>query len=219
MAKIRVLIVDDHTVVRAGIRIILATEPSILVVGEASSGSEALRKIKKSPPDVVLMDLVMPGKDGIETTAEIKRDYPDVKIIVLTTFEDDAKIDAAMAVGANGYLLKDADGEFLLQAIKAAQQGDLPLHPRVARSLFKNQTVQKPDDQNYLTKREKEVLQLVAKGWSNREIANELCLTEGTIKVHVSNILSKLHVSRRTEAAVWAVRAGLLDAFDDTREV
>lgn len=211
MKKIRVLIVDDHAVVRKGVQMIVSTEPLIQIVGEANNGQDAVRQVKDLQPDVILMDLVMPHKDGIEAIAEIKRNDPDVKIIVLTTFEDEEKIKAAMHAGVDGYLLKDADGEALLQAIQAVRKGDMPLHPRVARYLFKG--TKRPNDTNgtgHLTPREKEVLELVAKGLSNKEVAQALHLSEGTVKVHVSNILGKLDASSRTEAAVWAAQMGLI---------
>lgn len=211
MKQIRVLIVDDHVVVRQGIRMIVNTEPTIKVVGEAKNGQQAIDQIEQLQPDVVLMDIVMPGEDGIRTTGKIKDDHPNVKIIMLTTFEDDEKIDAAMEVGADGYLFKDADGESLLQAIQAVQRGEMPLHPRVARYLVKGGSTHSDNGKiERLTEREKEVLCFVAKGWSNKEVANALSLTEGTVKVHVSNVLGKLNVSSRTEAAVLAAQVGLV---------
>jgi DNA-binding NarL/FixJ family response regulator len=211
MEKIRVLIVDDHTVVRQGIRMIASTEPTIEIVGEATDGESAVRRVERVRPHVILMDLVMPGEGGLKAISEIKRNHPEIKVIVLTTFEDEDKIKAAMQAGVDGYLLKDADGEALLNAILAARQGDMPLHPRVARYLFKGTT--HSDNINGsadLTSREKEVLELVAKGLSNKDVAQILNLSEGTVKVHVSNILSKLNVSSRTEAAVWAAQMGLI---------
>lgn len=211
MKQIRVLIADDHEVVRQGIRMIVSTEPAIQVVGEAKDGLEAVSQVKSLQPDLVLMDLVMPHEDGIEAIVEVKCYNPNIKIIVLTTFEEDDRISAALEAGADGYLLKDADGEVLLQAIKAVQHGDMPLHPRVARHLFKGIMGQVEADRlERLTEREKEVLTLVAKGWSNRAVAEALDLSQGTVKIHVSNILSKLNVSTRTEAAVWAAQVGLV---------
>ncbi len=196
---------------RKGIQMFLSTESSIQVVGEAEDGWDAVRKAQDLQPDVVLMDLVMPQRDGIEAIAEIKQHIPQVKIIVLTTFEDETRVNAAMEAGADGYLLKDADGEALLQAIHAVCQGDVPLHPHVARHLIravaKHRNMTRPGN---LTEREREVLRLVAKGLSNRAVARSLSISEGTAKVHVSNILSKLNVSSRTEAAVWAVQMGLV---------
>jgi NarL family two-component system response regulator LiaR len=212
----RVLIVDDHAVVRKGIQMFLATEPSIQVVGEAGDGREAVRKATNLQPDVILMDLVMPQGNGIQAIAKIKRRVPNVKIIVLTTFKDQARVNAAIQAGADGYLLKDADGEALLQAIHAVQQGDVPLHPHVARHLVSSIT--KQQDVNgigCLTEREKEVLRLVAKGLSNKAVAQALNLCEGTVRVHVSNILGKLGASSRTEAAVRALQVGLISPDED----
>jgi DNA-binding NarL/FixJ family response regulator len=211
MNQIRVLIADDHAVVRQGIQMITGTESSIELVGEAKDGQEAVYQVQRLQPDVVLMDLVMPAGDGIAAIAEIKRHYPDIKIIVLTTFEDDYRIQAALEAGADGYLLKDADGEALLQAVQAVQQGDMPLHPRVARHLFtgRAEDYDRPEI-GQLTAREQEVLQLVAQGLTNREVARALNLSEGTVKVHVSHILGKLDASSRTEAAMLAVQLELI---------
>ncbi len=211
MSQTRVLIVDDYVVVRKGIQSVLSAEPSISVVGEAEDGEEAISKAKSLRPDVILMDLVMPGGGGSVAIAEIKRRFPAIKIIVLTSFEDDAKIDAAMEAGADGYLLKDVGRHALVQAIRRVQQGDLPLAPRVARHLVRS-TVKSHDTRRYkpLTKREGEVLRLVAKGLGNRAVAEALNIGEGTVKAHVANILHKLNVSSRTEAAVWALQAGLV---------
>jgi NarL family two-component system response regulator LiaR len=207
----RVLIVDDHSVVRKGIQMFLATEPSIQVVGEAGDGQGAIRKATDLRPDVILMDLVMPHGDGVEAIAEIKRRIPNVKIIVLTTFKDEARVNAALQAGADGYLLKDADGDALLQAIHTVQQGNAPLDPCVARHLVSNVTQQKDADGiKNLTEREKEVLSLVAQGLSNRAVARALNLSEGTARIHVSNILGKLNALSRTEAAVRAVQMGLI---------
>jgi RNA polymerase sigma factor (sigma-70 family) len=211
MEKIRVLIVDDHPVVHQGIKMLIGTEPTIQIVGEARDGKSAVQQVKRLKPDIILMDLVMPQGSGIVAIAQIRRDYPAIKIIVLTTFEDDDLIDAAMAAGADGYLLKDADGEALLQAIQAAHRSEIPLHPRVARYLFrgrKEQAVSKDVDE--LTEREKEVLELVAQGLSNKEVAQRLNLSEGSVKVYVSRILDKLQVSTRTGAAIQAIQMGLI---------
>ena len=217
MDRIRVLVVDDHDVVRKGIQMIVNTEPAIQIIGEARDGQDAICQAHYLQPDVVLMDLVMSPINGIEAIAQIKQDYPKIKIIVLTTFEDEDKINAAMKFGADGYLLKDADGEFLLQAIQAVHQGDMPLHPRIARYLFKGETAQDETNRiDRLTEREKQILQLVAQGHSNKEIAELLSLTKGTVKVHVSNILGKLGVSSRTESAVLAAQLGLIAIAEDT---
>jgi DNA-binding NarL/FixJ family response regulator len=211
MEPIRVLIVDDHIMVRVGLHMMISTEPTIKVVGEAKDGQDAIGQVKCLLPDIVLMDLVMPQGGGIEAIAEIKRSYPDIKIIVLTTFDDDIKINAAMEAGADGYLLKDADGEALLYAIEAAQQGEMPLHPRIARRLIRGEdNVHGTNEISHLTEREKEVLRLVAQGLSNKTVAEGLNLSEGTVKIHMSHILAKLHVSSRIEAALWATQKGLV---------
>ena len=216
MAQTRVLIVDDHPAVRKGIQMFLETDPCIQVVGEAEDCQDAVRKAKSLQPDVILMDLVMPHGDGIEAIAEIKRHSPDLQVIVLTTFGDEARVRAAMEAGANGYLLKDADGAALLQAVHAVQRGDMPIHPRVTQYLVAN--FAKRDDANgskCLTEREKQILQLVSQGLSNKAIAQTLCLSAGTVKVHVSNILEKLGVSNRTEASVLALQMGLISSSED----
>jgi NarL family two-component system response regulator LiaR len=218
MNQTRVLIVDDHAIVRKGIWMFLSTEPSIQMVGEAVDGQDAIGKAKSLRPDVILMDLVMPNGDGIEAIAKIKRCTPNVKIVVLTTFGDEARVNAAIEAGADGYLLKDADGEVLLQAIHAVQEEDMPLHPRVARHLVKGDVARHRNTNRagHLTDREKDVLRLMVKGLSNKGIAQDLNLSEGTVKVHVSNILSKLNVSSRTEAAVRAIQMGLISSDEET---
>lgn len=216
MNATRVLIVDDHSVVRQGIQMYMGTDPSIQVVGEAEDCLDAVRKAKSLRPDVILMDLVMPRGDGIQAIAEIKRRIPDLKIIVLTTFADETRVRAAMEAGADGYLLKDADGDALLQAVHSAEKGDIPLHPRVAQHLVRSFT--KRDNANgnkSLTDREREILQLVSRGMSNKDVAETLGLSVGTVKVHVSNILGKLNVSNRTEASIWALQMGLIPPVED----
>lgn len=215
-SKIRVLIVDDHAVVRRGIQMFLDTDSSIQIIGEAENCRQAVREAKKLQPDVILMDLVMPRGDGVEAIAEIKRHSPNIKIIVLTTFGDEPRITAAMKAGANGYLLKDADEDALLKAIRDVAQGDMPLNPHIARHLVNSLTLHDdvPGDRP-LTEREKEILRLVAQGLSNKAIAQTLDLSEGTVKVHVSNILSKLNVSSRTEASVRALQTGLISSVED----
>jgi NarL family two-component system response regulator LiaR len=211
MTQTRLLIVDDHVVIRKGLESMLGAESSICVVGEAEDGEEAIRKAKSLKPDVILMDLVMPGTDGVTAIAEIKRCVPDAKIIVLTSFEDDVRIDAAMGAGADGYLLKDVGRHALAQAIRTVRQGDLPLAPHVARRLVRS-TVKSRNatGHNPLTKREEEVLRMVARGLTNRAVAEALNIGEGTVKVHMANILHKLNVSSRTGAVVLAIQTGLV---------
>ncbi len=215
MKQTRVLIVDDHYFVRKGIGMFLDAEPTIQVAGEAENGRQAVRQAQRLQPDVILMDLSMPQGDGLEAIAAIKRQLPNIKIIVLTMHEHETKVIAAMVeAGADGYMLKDADEDALLQAIKAVQQGDVPLHPRVARHLVRTAAGHNKDANGtvYLTEREKQVLQLVSRGLSNKAAAETLNLSSGTIKIHVSNILNKLNVSSRTEAAVRGIQMGLISA-------
>ena len=180
---------------------LLDTDPSIQIVGEAEDCQDAVRKAKRLQPDVILMDLVIPQGGGIEAIEKIKRDSPNFKIIVLTTFGDEPRVKAAMEAGADGYLLKDADG---------------PIHPYVAHHLVRNLT--KREEMNasgYLTEREKEILRLVSQGMSNKAIAQDLSLSVGTVKVHVSHILDKLDVSNRTEASMRALQMGLITQAED----
>jgi len=211
VTQTRLLIVDDHAIVRKGILMFLKTEPAIEIIGEAEDGHDAVRQARILQPDVILMDLVMADGDGIEAITELKQHLPEIKIIVLTTFNDESKFNAAMRAGADGYLLKDADGEALLHAIEAAKRGDLPLHPAVTRYLIRGVANSSKEANNgQLTGREQEVLSLIAKGMSNQAIAQTLQLSKGTVKVHVSNILSKLQATSRTEAAMLAIQKGLI---------
>lgn len=211
MKPIRLLIADDHSIVRKGILMFLKTERSVQIIGEAESGRDAVRQARDLKPDVVLMDLVMPNGDGIEATAKLKKELPHIKIIILSTFKKEEDVRTVMAAGADGYLLKDADGEALLQAIQVVQHGDMPLHPSVARHLVQGGAKKNGVNGNsHLTGREKEVLELVATGLSNKAIAETLNLSKGTVKIHVSNILGKLHVASRTEAAMVAMQNGLI---------
>ena len=210
--QIRVMIVDDHSVVREGIRTYLDLEDQFIIVGEASNGREAADKVRALRPDVVLMDLLMPEMDGIAATKAIKEFNPEIKVIVLTSFTDDEHIMPAIEAGATGYLLKDVSAEELARAIEGAYQGQAQLHPEVTRKLMEQvrqprRTAQQPGEE--LTPREMEVLRLIASGMSNKEIGRELVMTERTVKGHVSNILSKLGLQDRTQAALYAVRHGL----------
>lgn len=214
MNPIRILIADDHDLVRKGIRMIASTEPSVEVVGEARNGHEAVLMAESLQPDVVLMDLVMPG-DGLLALARLKQNYPQMKVVVLTTYEDTDRVRAAIDQGADGYLLKDADGEALLAAVQAVYRGEMPLHPRVTRQLVTGEAGPPPARAEHLTEREKMVLHWLIRGLSNREIARKLSLSRGTVKIYVSNILGKLQVSTRTEAAVRAVQLGLEPPDED----
>ncbi len=213
---IRILIVDDHHLVREGLRMLIGTEPGMEVVGEAPNGFEALEKARLLNPDIVLVDLVMPGKDGIATIADIKREMPGTRSIVLTGFAEQEKVIPAMRAGALGYLLKDSSPHELLAAIHDVFRGNASLHPSIARNLIKElrETPDSPTSGPALTERELEILGLVARGHSNQQIADQLVLSERTVRSHVSNILGKLCLKSRTQAALYAIERGLapLDA-------
>jgi DNA-binding NarL/FixJ family response regulator len=208
---IRVLVADDHAVVRQGLRMFLALDPEIEVVGEAATGTQALRLAHELTPDVVLMDLLMPEMDGIEATARIRREVPDTEVIALTSVLEDSSVVGAVRAGAIGYLLKDTEADELLRAIKAASAGQVQLSPKAAARLMRE--VRTPEALEELTERELEVLRLLAQGQSNKEIAYKLSIGEKTVKTHVSNILAKLNVSSRTQAALYAARIGLVDSL------
>ncbi len=215
---ITVMVVDDHSVVRQGVRAFLETCPDIAVVAEAASGEEAVRLAARHAPDVALMDLVMPGMDGIEATRAVKRISPRTQIIVLTSYHEDEHIFPAIRAGAISYLLKDIAPESLADAIRKAARGEAMLHPRVAARLIQELHAARepspsptaPAPFAELTERELEVLRLIAQGMSNAAIAGQLVISERTVKSHVSNILSKLHLSDRTQAAVFAWQKGLM---------
>jgi DNA-binding NarL/FixJ family response regulator len=203
-SRIRVLIVDDHTVVRRGLRGFFDLLDDIEVVGEAENGRRAVALVDELRPDVVLMDIVMPAMDGIEAIGEIKRGHAEVEIVALTSFIEEDRVTAALEAGATGYLLKDAEADDVAAAIRRAHAGEVHLDPQVARMLA--QRVRNPlPDHEPLTEREREVLRLVARGHSNKEIAALLDITERTARTHVSNILGKLDLASRTQAALWAI--------------
>jgi len=208
---IRVLIVDDHAIVRKGIRALLATERDIQVIGEASDGTEAIAQAHALHPDVILMDLVMPKIDGIEATRQITAKQSGVRILVLTSFAADDKVFPAIKAGALGYLLKDTRPNDLVQAIHQVYQGQPSLEPSIARKVLSElaHPPQEPLTPDPLTERELDVLRLVAQGKSNKEIAEELVIAEMTVRAHVSNILGKLHLASRTQAALYALRKGI----------
>ncbi len=206
--SIRILLVDDHTVVRQGLRMFLSLDAELEVVGEAADGVEAIAQAHKLKPDVILMDLLMPRLDGIAATAVIRRDLPDSEVIALTSVLEDEKVIGAIRAGAIGYLLKDTQADELCRAIKAAAAGQVQLSPQAAARLIRE--VRTPDSPEPLTERETEVLRLLAQGLSNKEIAHALTIGEKTVKTHVSNILAKLSVPSRTQAALYAVRIGLV---------
>ncbi len=209
--EIRILCADDHAVVREGLRALIDTEPGMVLIGEAADGSEALEKARELDPDVILLDLVMPRQGGIEAIGEIKRLVPGARILVLTSFAEDDKVFPAIKAGAHGYLLKDTLPRELLRAIRDVHRGQPSMHPTIARKLM--QELQQPSDlprtEAPLTEREAEVLGLVAQGLTNQEIADMLYVSERTVRTHVSNILSKLHLANRTQAALYALRKGL----------
>lgn len=209
--KIRVLIADDHDVVRRGLRALLETEDDIEIVGEAEDGVEAVLKARSLRPDVTLLDLMMPRKNGIEVISDIKQETPEARILVLTSFSDDEKVFSAIKAGALGYLLKETSPDELLQAVRDVYHGESSLHPAIARKLIRelNRPSSLPPADEPLTEREIEVLIKVARGLSNQEIADTLVISERTVRTHVSNILSKLHLANRTQAALYALKEGL----------
>ena len=207
---IRVLITDDHGVVRQGLRMFLSLDPDIQVVGEAQDGQEALAMVRELKPDVVLMDLLMPVMDGLESTRAIRTELPEVEVIALTSVLEGASVTGAVRAGAIGYLLKDTDAEELHRAIRGAAEGRVQLAPEAAARLMRE--VRAPENPEALTDRETEVLRLLARGKANKQIASELFVEEKTVKAHVSSILRKLGVHSRTQAALHAVRTGLVSA-------
>lgn len=213
MDKISVLLVDDHRVVRQGLRDFLELQEDIEVVGEASTGEEGVKLARELIPDVVLQDLVLPGFDGVEATRQIKAVSPSTRVIVLTSFADGDKVFPAIKAGAISYLLKDVQPEELARAIRAAQRNEAVLHPEVASKLMAEFNGPRPPENQVeqLTEREMDVLRLIARGKSNKEIADSLIISEKTVKTHVSNILSKLHLADRTQAAIYALRQRLVD--------
>lgn len=208
---IRILIADDHTLFRAGLRLLLESEPGFQVVGQAADGIEAVMLARTLKPDVILMDLVMPRQDGIAAIAEISRENPQARILVLTGFVQDDKVFPAIKAGAQGYLLKDAEPRELIQAIRDVYQDKSSLSPTIARRLMRElqQPPSLPPTDRPLSARELQVLRLVAQGLSNQEIATQLMVSERTVRSHVSNILDKLHIANRTQAALYAIREGL----------
>jgi DNA-binding NarL/FixJ family response regulator len=215
--SIRVLVVDDHEVVRRGLLAFLDSEPDIEVVGQAGGGAEALDLLASLEsdgglPDVVVMDLQMAPIDGIESTRQIRAAYENIEVVALTSFADEARVHAALQAGASGYLLKDSDADDVAVAVRAAHRGELQLDPQVARRLMSSLREGPGDGPTAeLTSRELEVLRLVATGKPNKEIAAELTISERTARTHVSRILRKLRLSSRTQAALWAVREGLVE--------
>jgi len=211
--SITILLVDDHALVRSGVRAYLETQPELVVVAEAGSGQEAVQQAAEYAPDVVLMDLVMPGMDGVEATRRVREASPRTQVVVLTSFHEDTHIFPAIKAGAISYLLKDIGPAELAEAIRAAARGEAILHPKVAARLMqelRGNRTQAINPYTELSEREQEVLRLIAEGMSNAEMAEKLVLSEKTVKSHVSNILNKLHLADRTQAAVFAWREGVV---------
>jgi NarL family two-component system response regulator LiaR len=215
-APIRVLITDDHEIVRKGIRALLATKRDIQVVAEAGDGAEAVAQAQTHHPDVVLMDLMMPKMDGIQATREITARLPGTCVLVLTSFAADEQVFPAIKAGALGYLLKDSGPQELVQAIRQVYRGEPSLEPSVARKVLAelSSPPQKPLTPDPLTARELDILRLVAQGKSNKEIAGKLVIAEETVHSHVSNILNKLHLASRTQAALYALKEGIASVDD-----
>lgn len=205
---IRLLLVDDHTVVRQGLKMVLSLESGLEIVGEAGNGQEALDAIPKLEPQVILMDLLMPVMDGVTAIRTIKKAYPDLEVVALTSVLEDRLVIDAVEAGAAGYLLKETGPEELIEAIYAAARGEVRLHPKAQKRLVRE--VRTPEMRESLTERETDTLRLVAKGLSNKEIAKDMDVSEVTVKTHVSSILSKLNLSSRTQAALFALKEGLV---------
>jgi NarL family two-component system response regulator LiaR len=214
--KIRIVIADDHAVVREGMRALIEIVPDMELVGEAKDGVEALLKTRSTRPDVVLLDMMMPRMDGVEAIRAIKAELPNTRIIILTSFADDDKVLAAIRAGALGYLLKDSSPQNLLQAIRDVFAGKSSLHPSIALKLI--QEINRPAPTaagTDLTDREMQILKLVAQGLSNQEISHSLTISERTVGTHISNILGKLQLTNRTQAALYALRKGIANLEPD----
>ncbi len=213
---IRILICDDHAVVREGLRALIGTEPGMEIIGEAGDGEQAVAAVRALHPDVTLLDMVMPRMDGLEAIQLIKQESPEARVLVLTSFAEDDMVFPAIKAGALGYLLKDSSPDELIRAIRDVNRGEASLHPSIARRLILelSQPTSLPPTPEPLTERELEVLRLVAKGYSNEEIAAALIVSERTARGHVSSILSKLHLANRTQAALYALREGLASLND-----
>lgn len=211
--RIRILIVDDHEIVREGLRGFLKSQEDFVIIGEADNGAEAVKLARSYIPDVILMDLVMPIMDGINATRQIINENPSARILVLTSFGDDEKVFPAVKAGALGYLLKDSSPSELLDAIRQVSQGESALHPSIARKVLReiNRSSTELEEGDRLTTREIDVLRLVAEGLSNQDIAARLSLSEWTVRTHLRSIMAKLNLVNRTQAALYALREGLAD--------
>ncbi len=209
--SIKVLIVDDHPIVRRGFGSLITIKPGFELIGEGTNGREAVELAKSLKPDVIVLDLMMPEMSGLEAIGHIKADNPEARILIVTSFAEDENVFPAIKAGALGYLLKDSPPEMLLQAIQDVHRGESSLHPTIARKLIRelNQPPELPPTKDPLTKREMEILKLVAQGMTNQEIADKLVVSEGTVRIHISNLLGKLHLANRTQAALYALKEGL----------
>ena len=216
--QVRILIADDHAVVREGLQAFINSSSDMTVAGMASNGREAVEAAEALRPDVILLDLKMPVKDGIETTREIKSRIPDAKILILTSFNEDEQVFAAIKAGAIGYMLKDSSPRELIRAIREVSEGKSSLHPEIALKVIQeiNRPSRMPLTEEPLTEREVDILKLVARGMSNDDIAEALVVSERTVRTHVSNILGKLHLANRTQAALYALREGIARLDDST---
>ena len=210
--QIRILIADDHPIVRQGMELVIASQSDLELVGQATNGEEAVRLVNETCPDVIIMDLKMPVKDGLTAIREIKAAKLDAQILVLTSFQDDDNVFAAIKAGAMGFLLKDSPPEHLLNAIRTVHRGESALHPTIARKLIQEvrQPTQLPLSKDPLTAREIEVLKCLSQGMSNQEISLQLYISVRTVTTHIRNILDKLHLANRTQAALYAVEQGIL---------
>lgn len=212
LQTIKILVCDDHAIVRIGLKSLIAGNPDMELVGEATNGEEAVAMAKKLKPDVIIMDLLMPRKDGVAAITEIKKTNHEARILVFTSFSDDKNVFPSLKAGASGYLLKDSSSEELIQAIKDVCQGKSSLHPVIVQKVLQelHQPSDLPPTDEPLSEREAEVLKHVARGMSNQEIAQTLRIKEGTVRIHVGNILNKLQLTNRTQAALYALRKGFV---------
>lgn len=217
---IRVMVVDDHPVVRRGIESLLGEEEDIQVVGEAVNGRDALEKVESLKPDVILMDLVMPEMTGIEAIEKITATHPEARILVMTSFAADDKVFPSIKAGALGYLLKDSDPDDLIRMIRQVYRGELSIHPTIARKVIQelNRPAREPLTPSPITEREVEILQLMAQGMENKEIAAKLVVRDATVRTHVSNILRKLQLANRVQATLYALRTGLTSLEDESAD-